>query len=227
MNTFKVYYWRPIDRRTLRLRRSCQKPIGTPLVSIGQHNVQVVILETSHNTICVRIDLDGSLKAPSFVCSENNQKNLVGSQSDEALTAGQDLIISSRSRIGYRQRRCGESLFFSPVRPFLMRSSTRKHDLFIILDLRSTQVGSLVQLSTFPGLPSSSCEYICQMLFERFNVSGFSILERPMAQSYRRFHLREPPLTRRTKPGVSRSRNSSLSLGFNQTACPRPTSLDI
>lgn len=137
MNTFKVYYWRPIDRRTLRLRRSCQKPIGTPLVSIGQHNVQVVILETSHNTICVRIDLDGSLKAPSFVCSENNQKNLVGSQSDEALTAGQDLIISSRSRIGYRQRRCGESLFFSRVRPFLMRSSTRKHDLFIILDLRS------------------------------------------------------------------------------------------
>ena len=218
MNTFKVYYWRPIDRRTLRLRWSCQKPIGTPLVSIGQHNVQVVILETSHNTVCVRIDLDGSLKAPSFVFSENNQKNLVGSQSDEALTAGQDLIISSRSRIGYRQRRCGESLFFSRVRPFLMRSSTRKHDLFIILDLRSTQVGSLVQLSTFPGLPSSS------------NVRtfpGFPSLNDLWLDRIDAFTSREPPLTRRTKPGVSRSRTSSLSLGFNQTACPRPTSLDI
>jgi actin-related protein 9 len=43
---------------------------------------------------------------------------------------------------------------------------------------------SPVQLSIFPGLPRPSCELICQMFFERFNVAGFSILERPMAQIY-------------------------------------------
>ena len=65
-----------------------------------------------------------------------------------------------------------------------MRSSNRKHALFATLGLRRTQMESPVQLSIFPGLPRSSCEHICQMFFERFNVAGFSILERPMAQMY-------------------------------------------
>jgi queuine/archaeosine tRNA-ribosyltransferase len=67
---------------------------------------------------------------------------------------------------------------------FLTRSSNRKHALFTTLGLRRTQMESPVQLSIFPGLPRSSCERICQMFFERFNVAGFSILERPMAQMY-------------------------------------------
>jgi len=67
---------------------------------------------------------------------------------------------------------------------FLTRSSNRKHALFSTLGLRRTQMESPVQLSIFPGLPRSSCEHICQMFFERFNVAGFSILERPMAQIY-------------------------------------------
>lgn len=43
---------------------------------------------------------------------------------------------------------------------------------------------SPVLLSIFPGLPRSACESVCQMFFERFNVAGFSILERPIAQIY-------------------------------------------
>jgi len=66
----------------------------------------------------------------------------------------------------------------------LTHSSNRKHALFNTLGLRRTQMESPVQLSIFPSLPRSSCEHICQMFFERFNVAGFSILERPMAQIY-------------------------------------------
>jgi len=73
---------------------------------------------------------------------------------------------------------------FSASAHLLTRSSIRKHALFFTLGLRRTQMESPVQLSIFPGLPRSSCERICQMFFERFNVAGFSILERPMAQMY-------------------------------------------
>ena len=66
----------------------------------------------------------------------------------------------------------------------LTRPLNRKYALFTTLGLRRTQMESPVQLSIFPGLPRSSCEHICQMFFERFNVAGFSILERPMAQMY-------------------------------------------
>ena len=43
---------------------------------------------------------------------------------------------------------------------------------------------SPVLLSIFPSLSRAGYERICQMFFERFNVAGFSILERPMAQFY-------------------------------------------
>ena len=78
------------------------------------------------------------------------------------------------------------------VRPFfhsislstLTCSADRKYALFAALGLRRTQMESPVQLSIPPGLPRSSCERICQMFFERFNVAGFSIIERPVAQLY-------------------------------------------
>ena len=73
--------------------------------------------------------------------------------------------------------------YFASIRT-LMCSTNRKHALFSTLGLRRTQMESPVQLSISPGLPRSSCERICQMFFERFNVAGFSILERPMAQLY-------------------------------------------
>ena len=43
---------------------------------------------------------------------------------------------------------------------------------------------SPVILSIFAHLSRASHERICQIFFERFNVAGFSILERPMAQFY-------------------------------------------
>ena len=39
-------------------------------------------------------------------------------------------------------------------------------------------------LSIFPGLARTTYERICQIFFERFNVAGFGIVERPMAQMY-------------------------------------------
>jgi len=66
----------------------------------------------------------------------------------------------------------------------LTRSSTRKCAFFTTPGLCFTQMEYPVQLSIFPGSPLSSYECICQMFFERFNVAGFSILARPMAQMY-------------------------------------------
>ncbi len=43
---------------------------------------------------------------------------------------------------------------------------------------------SPVLLSIAPGLSRDSYERISQIFFERFNVAGFSILDRPMAQFY-------------------------------------------
>ena len=43
---------------------------------------------------------------------------------------------------------------------------------------------SPVLLSIFPGLSRPTCELLCQLFFERFNVAGFSLLERPVAQMY-------------------------------------------
>ena len=43
---------------------------------------------------------------------------------------------------------------------------------------------SPVLLSLPPGLPRDAHEHLCQMFFERFNVAGFGVLERPIAQFY-------------------------------------------
>lgn len=64
----------------------------------------------------------------------------------------------------------------------LMRS--RKYVLFNQLRLRRTQMESAVLLSLPPGLSRDVYERLCQTFFERFNVAGFGILERPVAQFY-------------------------------------------
>lgn len=60
----------------------------------------------------------------------------------------------------------------------------RKHTLFTGLSLRRAQNESPVILSCAPGLSRAIYERICQMFFERFNVAGLSIVERPVAQLY-------------------------------------------
>src|SRR5882762_1857799 len=60
----------------------------------------------------------------------------------------------------------------------------RKHVLFYHLQLRRAQNESPVLLSIAPGLSRDSYSRISQIFFERFNVAGFSILHRPMAQLY-------------------------------------------
>lgn len=61
---------------------------------------------------------------------------------------------------------------------------SRKYILFNQLERRRVQNESPVLLSMSPGLPRDTYERICQIFFERFNVAGLGILERPMAQLY-------------------------------------------
>lgn len=60
----------------------------------------------------------------------------------------------------------------------------RKYVLFNQLQLRRVVMESPIILSILPGLSRNSYERLCQMFFERFNVAGFSVLDRPMAQFY-------------------------------------------
>jgi len=60
----------------------------------------------------------------------------------------------------------------------------RKYILFDQLQRRRIQNESPVLLSISPGVSRETYERICQVFFERFNVAGFAILERPMAQLY-------------------------------------------
>ena len=63
-------------------------------------------------------------------------------------------------------------------------SPHRKHVLFDRLQRRRIQNESPVLLSITPGVSRETYERICQIFFERFNVAGFCILERPMTQLY-------------------------------------------
>lgn len=56
--------------------------------------------------------------------------------------------------------------------------------LFDRLQLRRAQMESPVLLSIHPNLSRDAYENICRIFFERFNVAGFGILERPIAQFY-------------------------------------------
>ena len=60
----------------------------------------------------------------------------------------------------------------------------RKYVIFNQLQRRRSQNESPVILNISPGLSRPTYERICQLFFERFNVPGFAILERPVAQMY-------------------------------------------
>ncbi|KAL1943075.1 hypothetical protein VTO73DRAFT_4746 [Trametes versicolor] len=96
---------------------------------------------------------------------------LVGTQLDEALAAGQDIAI-------YWPFADGQ------ISDFTQAEALWKHILFYQLGLRRAQMESPVMLSIVTGLPRDAYERICQIFFERFNVAGFAILDRPMAQHF-------------------------------------------
>ncbi|KAF9564275.1 actin-like ATPase domain-containing protein [Agrocybe pediades] len=96
---------------------------------------------------------------------------LVGSQLDEALANGQDLIISWPFADG-------------GVSDWTQAEAIWKYILFTRLQRRRVQNESPVLFSFPSGASRDTYERICQVFFERFNVAGFAILERPMAQLY-------------------------------------------
>ncbi|KAA1468786.1 actin-like ATPase domain-containing protein [Dentipellis sp. KUC8613] len=96
---------------------------------------------------------------------------LVGKQLDEAIEAGQDLIISWPFAEG-------------EIRDWIQVEALWKYVLFTSLQLRRVQFESPVLLCLYPGLSRDAFERIAQVFFERFNVAAFSILDRPMAQLY-------------------------------------------
>ncbi|KZP26634.1 actin-like ATPase domain-containing protein [Athelia psychrophila] len=96
---------------------------------------------------------------------------LVGAQLEEALAAGQEIIVSWPFADG-------------DVRDWVQAEAIWKHILFRHLQLRRAQNESPVMLCMAAGISRDSYSRISQIFFERFNVAGFSILPRPMAQLY-------------------------------------------
>ncbi|KAJ6504873.1 actin-related protein [Mycena vitilis] len=96
---------------------------------------------------------------------------LVGAQLDEALSTETDIAISWPFADG-------------DVRDWTQAEAIWKHVLFTQLQRRRVQNESPVLLSLPPGLSRDTYERICQIFFERFNVAGLAILERPVGQLY-------------------------------------------
>ncbi|KAI0077726.1 actin-like ATPase domain-containing protein [Panus rudis PR-1116 ss-1] len=96
---------------------------------------------------------------------------LVGSQITEAIAAGQDIVTF-------------EPFAEGDIADWTQAEALWKHVLFNQLGLRRIQMESPVLLTIFPNLSRDTYERLCQTFFERFNVAGFAILERPMAQFY-------------------------------------------
>ncbi|OCH91003.1 actin-like ATPase domain-containing protein [Obba rivulosa] len=96
---------------------------------------------------------------------------LVGTQLDEAISQGQDLTISWPFADG-------------GISDWTQAEAIWKYVLFNQLQLRRAQMESPVMLSIFQNLSRDVYERICLIFFERFNVAGFGIIERPVAQFY-------------------------------------------
>ncbi|KAI0658015.1 actin-like ATPase domain-containing protein [Cubamyces menziesii] len=157
----------------------------------------VVIIETSRTSIRAGIGLHDLLHLPTVdiparvglrrnALSQNGEEGpssskapistkvtdyLVGSQLDEALATDQDITV-------YWPFANGD------VSDFIQAEALWKYVLFNHLGLRRAQMESPVMLSVVAGLSRDAYERICQIFFERFNVAGFAILDRPMAQFY-------------------------------------------
>ncbi|KAI6044260.1 actin family [Pisolithus marmoratus] len=96
---------------------------------------------------------------------------LVGTQLDEALATGQDILVSWPFADG-------------DVRDWTQAEALWKYVIFNQLQIKRTQNESPVILAMPAGLSRDLLEQVCQLFFERFNVAGFAVLERPMAQIY-------------------------------------------
>ncbi|KAI0629163.1 actin-like ATPase domain-containing protein [Trametes polyzona] len=151
----------------------------------------VVIIETSRTSIRAGIGLHDLLHLPTIDIparvglrrtpgSQNGDDApssakvtdyLVGAQLDDALAAGQDILVFWPFADG-------------EVSDYTQAEALWKHILFNRLGLRRAQMESPVMLSIMAGLSRDAYERICQIFFERFNVAGFAILDRPMAQFY-------------------------------------------
>lgn len=113
---------------------------------------------------------------------------LVGTVLDEALASGQDVTVFwPLDNEDVRDWTQVEALWY--VNLYIKSRTTRltpdrKHILFTLLPLRRVQNESPVLLSMPRGLARDSYERACQLMFERFNVAGLSILLRPAAQMY-------------------------------------------
>lgn len=118
---------------------------------------------------------------------------LVGSQLDEALASGQDILVFwPFGDGGISDWTQAEAIWcVLHIHPLIFKIQLisflffpRKYVLFSRLQRRRIQNESPVLLSITPGFSRESYERICQVFFERFNVAGFCILERPMTQIY-------------------------------------------
>ncbi|KZT09917.1 actin-like ATPase domain-containing protein [Laetiporus sulphureus 93-53] len=96
---------------------------------------------------------------------------LVGVQLDEALAGNEDVAIFWPFADG-------------DVSDWEQAEALWKHVFFTRLPLRRSQMESPVLLSLPAGLSRATYERVCQMFFERFNVAGFGVVERPLAQFY-------------------------------------------
>ncbi|KAL1747892.1 actin family [Schizophyllum fasciatum] len=146
----------------------------------------VVVLETGRDVIYAGQGLHELLRTPAIYLNarvglrtQNAQSSspavsdyLVGKELDEALANDQDGI-----QVSY-------PFADGDILDWTQAEAIWKHVLFKQLGLRRLQMESPVILSIFPGLSRDAYERICKLFFERFNVAGFTILERPVAQLY-------------------------------------------
>ncbi|KAF7294506.1 hypothetical protein MKEN_01443200 [Mycena kentingensis (nom. inval.)] len=149
-------------------------------------DANIIIIETGRTAIRAGLGLHELLKTPGVEVAArvglradalNNGSQpavkdyLVGSQLDEALATNSDVVVSWPFAEGQ-------------VKDWTQAEALWKYVLFNQLQRRRVQNESPVLLSIMPGLSRQSYERICQMFFERFNVAGFSVLERPVGQIY-------------------------------------------
>ncbi|KAH8093315.1 actin-like ATPase domain-containing protein [Cristinia sonorae] len=106
-----------------------------------------------------------------FTLSPKVTDYLVGSQLDDAIASGQDVTVYWPFADGN-------------ISDWTQAEALWKYVLFDQLQLRRVQMESPVLLSIMPGLSRDAYERLTLTFFERFNVAGFAVLDRPMAQFY-------------------------------------------
>ncbi|THH01067.1 hypothetical protein EW026_g1562 [Hermanssonia centrifuga] len=141
--------------------------------NVSFRDSSIVIIDTSRTLIRAGLGLGDLLRTPSVRAPLTTKVTdyLVGSQLEEALAAGQDIEVYW-------------PFANEDISDWIQAEAIWKYALFSQLQLRRVQMESPVLLSIAPGLSRDSYERISQIFFERFNVAGFSILDRPMAQFY-------------------------------------------